>query len=249
MISDTITVYWAPSRFVSETGSWNMLYRAPTSVSSRFKKLNTSRGDLSRCPASNDLLKNLYSFDCALEDEFDIPVDFLKSMEQTEDLDILVPTKSALSMYIPRKSSMEGHANVAYNMGWSLFADEPLVMRATAPYYPAVTPMSGAILASGEYDIGLWFRAITLDYHVPYTTNSFKVSINDPLIYLDFKTNKKIRFKRFIKTQKIELLEKEFSYSPRYYAANKPLDYRYDMSRNAELPKIVLSEIKKNLVD
>jgi hypothetical protein len=62
-------------------------------------------------------------------------------------------------------------------------------------------------------------------------------------------TDKKVVFKRFVKNEKLQHLETELTNSHMTYAANKPLDYRYAMSEQSEFPKIVLAEIRKNLID
>jgi len=136
-------------------------------------------------------------------------------------------------------------------MSWLFFCEEPLLARFTAPYFPPKSPAKDAILAMGEFDIGLWFRNFNLDYMIPDGSTNFDINIDDPLFYLQLYTNKKVVFKRFIHTDITQKLSEEFSQTSNRRGKKMGISFnkRYELSRKTMLPELVLNEIKKNLVE
>ena len=135
-----------------------------------------------------------------------------------------------------------------YNLSWIFVAEESLVMEFSPPYLPPYSPSPNSILASGEFDIGQWFRPINLDYHVPFENTYFKVKTGDELAYVRFKTDKKVVLKRFTMNQRLMNLYTEMSNVSARYNANKTLLQRYDMAKKSKIMSIVMKEVKANVV-
>jgi hypothetical protein len=246
---DTITVYWAPAPFLPKEDSWAMLYSEPQSVLQDLYVSNTPKGIMTRCPAVKDTLKNVFSFNSAIDDKFQLPTQTLESIAFTETANEYIPTDSKISVQKIRKSSRDNYINIFYNMGWYLFSSEPLKARFTAPYFPSASPVKGAFLASGEYDIGRWFRPFNLDYHIPLDSKYFSVKNEEPLFFVEFFTDKKIEFKKFNVSTELRSIAFESSNSPTRYGKNKSLIERYKMAHSAKIPQMVLGQIRKNLID
>lgn len=247
--NDVITIYWAPAKFVADQDSWALLYPEPVGVLKKAYKLNKHKGLMPGCPAMRETLKNVYSFNSAIDESFDLPTQVLKSVAYTDSEKDLIPTDSKVAFYKERKSSIDGYINVNYNLGWLLFASEPVEARMTAPYFPATSPIKGAMLSTGQFNIGRWFRQLTMDYHVPITANRFELKAGDPLMFIEFLTDKKIKFKRFNLSPKLDAIATEMGLSPKRYEKKISLWKRYQMAHNAKMPQLILTEIKKNLVD
>jgi hypothetical protein len=245
---DTITVYWSPAKFNTDEQSWNMLYREPRHVLSSVYKKNKHKGEMSACPSMKDTFRNIYSFDSALDDSFSLPSAFLKTIADTNTVNEVIPTDSKLMVYKSRKSSIENYINIGYNLGWIFFADEPLEARMTSPFFPATSPAKNAMLSAGQFNIGKWFRSFELDYHIPVTSTRFQVAKNEPLFFLELLTDKKVVFERFELTPKLQNYSIDMALSPKRYGKKKSLLERYLMAHGAGLPRMVLSEIRKNLV-
>lgn len=257
---NTITIYWAPPTFNQVDDSWNMLYSEPELLINQLtrikKPIPDKRMSVLACPATNDFFRNLYVFRSTIDDNCQWPEGYLESVT-TE----MIPKKldeqifldssygNKLSLLSPRPSSISGHLDLLYNMSWLFFADEPLVARFTAPYYPPFSPMKNAMLTSGQYDIGQWFRPWNLDYFVPFDCTEFNIKKNDPLFYFHPFTDKRIIFKRFIAGPTIQTLYTESVRSPGRYGRFLPLSERYDLFKKTKMREIVLKEIKNNLVD
>jgi hypothetical protein len=249
MKKNTITVYWAPSIFTTNDPSWDMLYTEPKFLMEELNKKNKHDGLMIKCPAIKQNLKNVVSFNSAIDDVFSLPGDKMKNIAFTETALEPIETTSKLFFAKMRKSSMDGFINVKYNMNWTLFADEPLEMRFTAPYFPTASPTENSYLASGQFNIGKWFRELSLDYHIPLESKQFSIKRGQPLFFAEFLTDKKIVMKRFQISPRLKSLLQETAQSTSRYGKFKTLLDRYKMAHDARIPEIVLNEIKKNLID
>lgn len=258
--SDTITIYWSPANFSNEDQSWTMLYNSPESLASRVRSLryqDASSASMHGCPASKNVLDKVYLVTSAVDDSLDLPEETLKmfySFAEEEipkgvGLHFPTPDNPLSLLNVPRSPSLEGHINLTYNLGWAFLADEPVVARFTAPYFPPVSPAPGVILSAGEFDIGSWFRPFNLDYHVPMSTRKLEFKEDDPLFYIEFFTDKKIVFKRYINTPFLCSLMGETVNSTSIYGTFKSLSQRYKQAKNTRVIDQALNEIRKNLID
>jgi len=248
-MSNEINVYWAPAQFNTTNEQWNLLYSEPKAVADNLV-LNPSRDNqIIRCPATREALRNVFSIHSNVEDVIDLKrarLDQVAQDSSSRPYPLSVSSKVTLTRVRP--SSFEGYVNLHYNIAWLMFADEPLVVKMTAPYYPVVTPTTGALMTSGEFDIGQWYRPINLDYHVPTTAEKFEVRSEDPLAFFEFKTNKTLKFHRYKLTPYLDRMAGEFINSPKNYGSRKSLLDRYKMAKAAGVRELILSEIQKNLV-
>jgi hypothetical protein len=246
---DTITIYWAPAPFMPDNDSWAMLYRDPEPVFDKLKFNNAYRGKMIACPATKDTLRNVYSFNSAIDDEFKLPTELMRSIAHTDEDNEILPSDSKLYIQKMRKSSIKNHANIHYNMSWNFFASEPVVARFTAPFFPTISPVKNSYLSTGQFDIGRWYRTFMLEYHIPVDAVDFSIKENDPLLFIEFLTDKKIEFKRYFMTPKLSNLAVEAANASRRYSKRKTLFERYKMAHGSKIPNIVLAEIRKNLIE
>jgi hypothetical protein len=102
------------------------------------------------------------------------------------------------------------------------------------------------ITIPGTLDIGKWFRSIDFAFYLKRNHTSFKVEENEIYQYIYFNTDKKITFKQFMPTQKLN----EFSTNSarallNRKKKNRPLENYYDMLK---YKKHIIKEIKNNLI-
>jgi hypothetical protein len=247
---DELVVYWSPSAFSLENESWNLLYPEPVRIREKFQAIGTSfKRGLLACPATKKQWKNMFALVSAVDDDIDLPVEYLKETALLEGNE-QVPSanKQTVSLFRHRVSSFEGYSNLLYNLSWVFVAEEPLIMEFFPPYLPPSSPSPNSILASGEFDIGQWFRPTSLDYHVPFNNSYFRVNTGDELAYVRFKTDKKVVLKRFIMNQPLVNLYTEMSTVSGRYNANKTLFQRYEMAKKSKIMNIVIKQVKDNLV-
>jgi hypothetical protein len=246
MNKDTVTIYWTPSRFTEWEENWNFLYQDPVST---VVDLNTIRNknvkEMFACPSYVNSMKNVFVFKNVLPTNIELGDDFYAPKPQYP---FDYSGKSKVQLTNVRESSLEGYVNARYNMGWLLFSDEPVEVRFTAPYFPGSSPVEGAMLSTGEFNIGNWYRDYVLDYHIPIGAKEFILKEDQPLFYLEVKTNKKVVFQRYNLTQELRQIALECITSPKKYESNMPLSYRYDIFKKTASRERVLSYIKESLI-
>jgi hypothetical protein len=246
-MSKEITVYWAPGSYDHEREPYNMVYRKPESLLSFVHGEKTPYANQTRCPAMKDRLNNVFVFKSAITEEFDFDLEEIEKAKETETYRYQVP--AAIACQKTRHSNLKNYYAMTYSLNWIMFASEPVVAKFTAPYYPAFSPMRGALLATGEFDIGRWYRHVALEYHVPEGETHFSVKENDPLMFVEFMTDKKIVFKRYEANDKLLAMATEHAAAPMRYGMNLPLKERYRVSEEAGVPALILNEIKKLVVE
>lgn len=199
------------------------------------------------CPATRATTKNTFAFSSMINDSHSFAPGVLTDMAG-ENGEMQIPSDGKLALIRPRKSSIENHINLMYNMSWLMFASEPLEVRVTAPYFPPSAPCPGALLSPGQFDIGRWYRAINLDYHIPVTTKRFEVAQDQELFYLEALTNKKVRFQRYELTDMLESYTRETTAAKFRFGTNLPLAKLYDLADRSSYRDRILGEIRRNLV-
>ena len=246
---DEIVIYWSPVPFEAYRESWNFLYPAPANLYSQLIDDTDKLAPIRFCPAIKSNMKKIFSFNSMIDDSIDLTAPKLEDLDNSATDGTALPYKSKVTLSKARRSSYPGYMNVSYNLSWYFFASEPVVARMTAPYYPSVTPTKNALFATGEFDIGQWFRPFNLDYHIPYDSTHFNVSAGDPLFFLELFTDKQIVFKRFITNDIIKNISFEMAEAPARYGPFDKLINRYKMFNATKSKEILLHEIRKNTVE
>jgi hypothetical protein len=252
MSKDTITVYWSPFPFTKESSQWNMLYREPEPVLSDFKldrkKINKNISNFWKCPMFMETLSKVYQVKNNLDLDSSLPMDEIIKKQDSGESNFSI-NGGKISLICPRVSSLNSYVNLNLNMTWLMFADEPVNVKISAPYFPTVTVGDGVLVAPGEFDIGTWYRPFNYDMHIPITTKELHFKKDDPLLFFEFMTDKKIVFKRYSMTNHLNELAKEcIDYAVRYGFNIKMID-KYNMFKQSQMREIILKEIKNNLID
>ena len=247
MPKDEITIYWATANTVKGSESWEMLYQEPESIFAKLTRSNTNKGAMPMCPATRATMKNTFSISSLMDDRLDLNPSELEMMAN-DDREFQIQSNGKLALIHPRKSSIDGHVNVIYNMAWLMFASEPLKIRITAPYFPPAAPCDNALLSPGEFDIGQWYRAINLDYHIPVSTEKFEIKAGQELFYLEALTDRKIKFQRYQLTNTLTSYALETTSAKFRFGKHRPLESLYALAAKSHYRERILKEIKANLV-
>jgi hypothetical protein len=252
MSNNPLIIYWSPADFAIEETNWNLFYSNPEPVSNilRVKKNKDTKMNLiSTCPAVKDRMSNLFVFRSNHEDTFEISSEEMEKAENTTGENIFIPSLSMVGIKKSRTSPLEGFYSIEYNMSWIFFAEEPVTIKITAPYYPAESPVPGGLFAPGEYDISKWYRPIPFEYLIPKESKEFSIKFDQQLFYVEVITDRKVEFKRYKMTSKLKRLYTEAMKAPNYHGKWKDLASRYLIAERSGFPKIVMSEIRQNLID
>jgi len=247
-MSKPIEVFWAPAPFKSTDQQFNFEYDAPVAVLNPFGKGQTNK-EILACPAVRDTVRNLYAFKSPLGDRHKFPPGKLAELEeQAADNTYFRGEGGRISLIKIRRSGLHGYINLNYNISWVFHASEPLTMKTSAPHFPATTPAPGTYMVPGQLDVGRWFRQINLDYHVPVNAKEFYVQKNDPLMFMDFQTDRKIKFRRFIPTPELQQLALEFADSSVTHRRSSMAE-RYEYARRSKMDLVAKKLIQDAVVE
>lgn len=244
-MSEDITVYWAAPAVPKGTYNTPLSYSfaEPTNV------LNVLRGNKTKasqpqssfsCPAHNSMLKNVYSVNSIQNYTFD-----LSEAHATTNW----PFFNRLFDFVsPRQCSLEGYSDIEPTYSWLFFATEPLVARFTSPYLPAISPAEGSIMVCGEFDIGQWYRPFVLNYMVPKHTPYLTIIKNDPLFFVEFKTDKNIIFKQYEVNETLSTYANRCLRSPVEVGKSYTLEPRYEWLNETITAGAIIDKIERSLV-
>ena len=237
-MSETCTVYWAPV-FIEATQNWNMIYPDLTSVHDRIRpyKTSTKSGNFFYCPSFTGLVENTFVLENPIAGSYKIVNNQVGAHDET-----------FINAWTEHAPSMEGCNMLSYGMKWVFFTEEDIEMMLVSPFFGNAEHLKYGNVMPGKLNISKWFRYINLEYILHTGVKEFKVNKGESLAYVVFNTNKKVNLKRF------EMNDKLHSYGLATGTSTKweprvPLATRYKRFMETRTNKLVLNEIKKNLVD
>lgn len=222
-MSDKRTVYWTPGNFKLEDESWSFLYRAPEQVA-----------------------PNKFVFYSPIDDNFKLPMEEINRIQKGKVHRGFVDSDAMLAILQPKKSDKPNHAFIQYNMNWQFFAEGSLDATTSLP--DEDTPVEGASFEPETQDIGLWYTQLGLNYHIPLKSEVFDLKRGKPLFYIEFNTDQEVEMVRYNQNMALHNLAQEYyALKPRYGRAFSEKELIEGIFA-AEMPRLVLSEIRKNLV-
>lgn len=222
-MSETQTVYWTPGNYTLSDDSWAFLYRSPQKVS-----------------------KNKFVFNAPIDDEFKLPMEEINRIQKGKVHRGFLDSDAMLAISQPKRSETPEHACIQYNMNWHFFTEGSLDATTSLP--EKETPVRGAKFEPETLDIGLWYTQMGLRYDIPLTSEIFKIKMGKPLFYIEFDTDKDVEMVRYNQTTELHNLAQEYyALKPRYGRALKDEEISRGLFE-ADIPRIVLSQIRKNIV-
>lgn len=253
-MSNPITVYWAsPAEYFGlSTGQdlsspLNEKFSAPVKVLNKlrtYQNKTTPSQNSFACPAHNSMLKNVYLVDSVEDYTFNLVNAHQFSYKPFHN----VLNEGGWDFVSPRECSLLDHTDVQLNLSWLFFASEPVIVRFTSPYLPAVSPAEGALLMCGEFDIGQWYRPFVLNYSVPKCVDTLTINKDKPLFFMEFKTDKNIIFKQYAVNGKLMDYSNACLTSPVSVGPEFSLEPRYNWLSSTITSTAIIEEIEKRLI-
>ena len=100
----------------------------------------------------------------------------------------------------------------------------------------------------GTYDISKWFRPVEFAFQLWPGVNEFKSVENEPLMYMKFNTEEKIKLHQFKLTDEINGYAKGCM-AMKKFSKIKALNSLYDVFLGNKYNKELLELIKKNVIE
>lgn len=216
-------------------------YPEPKKSIQNMIKIKTAspRDRYKQCPAFIQQLKNVYSllfpFDYGLS--FDWEKEYCKSDYFDQDC---FDTHVEIREFVSKTFSL--------HYPYLFFCEEELVVEATSAYTADNDFVNKTMIIPGRFDIGRWFRPIDCTFIVKDNVDKIDWKRNQDFCHLNFRTDKKIILKRFFATHNLLDMVNQIVASRDYKKIDGTIDYLYDIFESSGIKKLILKEIKENLL-
>jgi hypothetical protein len=242
-----ITVYWAPA--VSQDEEYhrelNMLYADPENM---FSYLVSKRSKFDQtismltCPAFKEKMKKTFVFKNAIESYYSYKTDDIGGVEFT----VLKQFSPPISRQ--RVPGLDFGPTVVIETPYIFFSDSDLEANFSQPtFHPAGYTQYGSIIP-GRFNIGSWFRPFSFEIQMWSNSGDLIVKEDEPIFYIEFLTDKKIKLVRFKYTKKLATYAQHCVDAPAIFGPNLPLINRYRKFKESRMSDMILKEIKENIV-
>lgn len=239
-----INVYWSPDTFKEDSEDWSLMYEKPKTLYLDLleNKINTSVKDtFFSCPAFSSKAKKMLVFKNLVKSEYHY------STENNQQIINPVSDRYIHAEYM-RPATVTFGPTIGFSYTNLLFADESLEVSIIPPMFHKPKYMKYGSVVFGEFDIGKWFRQINFEVLMWENSGDFILE-EEPLYYLEFKTKRPIVFHKFILTQNLRKYSLTNQKSSKLFGENLTLLDRYHHFKRSGMREIILTEIKKNLID
>lgn len=238
-MSKDVTIYWAPNDFFQNNDtSWNILYKDIQPLSQYYnKKVFNKKENFLQCPSVTGLMKKTYVIENPIASSFIF-----------ENNSIIQKGKTFINSSIVHDPTIENNILFSYGISLVFFSEEEIDMMLTSPYFSNSQHLKYGSIVPGKINIGSWFRKINLEFNLWENNKEITINENEHLAYISFNTEKNIIMKRFYMNETLHKISKATSTSS-LWEPRVSLEKRYRRFRQSATKKIVLSEIKKNLID
>lgn len=235
---DSINVYWSENYDINDA-NWSFLYQKPTSL---FSDLNATKEKISdnflTCPAVSNKFKKTLVFKNSLSSSY------LYNSES-----ITPTTNNYIGVTKWRDSSLNCGPIYKFSSSICLFSEEPLDAFFTPPYFHKPGYIKYGACIPGEYDIGQWYRPYHFEVQMWENDGEFHIKENEPLYYINFKTDKKINLYRFNNSKLLTNYYEACIGATSLFGRGQSLISRYNRFKQVGLKEKILTEIKKNLIE
>lgn len=244
---DSIVVYYAPWWDPKTDIDANILYHDPISVYKDLMKNfhpPTQTKNYMQCPAVKNDLESTYLF----LNPADTELTLINNEQNMLDTLHTETESTRVPMLIRHAPTIANHFLMEYQISYMFFAEESLEVSMSSPYFHKTEYTNHGAVVPGTYDCGKWFRPLNIEIQLWEGNKYFKIKAGEPLVYFKFNTNKRIIFKKFKVNNDLYNIAASlvgFKGEPRWYS----LKTRYDNFAKASMRGVVLTAIKKNLIE
>lgn len=189
------------------------------------------------CPAIRGALKNVFM---AV-----MPETLVFNVGENDQID---------SVYKSQKSRPEslvgGNTFQTQNFPIYFWSEEPVMMRATAPWFHKTSYQSKGTVYPGEFNVGKWFRPLQLELHTWQKNDVVEIKENEPLYYIEFFTDKHIELQRFHLSPELLIMSDILVNSPwqQQDSNTGTFNQRYEAYEKSDFAIRIKEEIQANLM-
>ena len=231
-------IYWAPY-FVGDK-DWTILHEQPQILFDVLRNdvnRDIPRGDnVFLCPSFSNLIKRIS------------PITFpFNTKYIRKDQDIIPDSKHYINIGI-RTSSFKNRINFIPLYQRIFFSEEDVNITLTSPYFSKSPHIKYGSITPGSFNISKWFRPINFEFTLWPDSEKIEFKKGEDIAYVHFDTKNDIEFVQFTMTDELNKIQ-EVCGTSSTWTPQEPLCTRYDRFDKSNLNKILLREIKKNIVE
>jgi hypothetical protein len=237
---DVLNVYWSPfyDRF-SNSGDWSFLYPEPKNLFSILmenKNPDSGKSNYFACPAFAQKTKNTYVFFNPINCSYEYNNNEINPL-----------TENWIEVESEHEPSVLNSRLFTFSLRYLFFAEEPLIASFTPPYFSKPEYTHYGTILMGDFDIGQWFRPYNFEIQTWSNSGQIHLKENEPIFYVQFQTDKKIKFHRFNENEQLKKYATACVDSKFLFGRNQPLMKDYLRFNRVGMRQKILNEIKSNL--
>jgi hypothetical protein len=238
MNKNEVIVYWGMLTQPDRQNLVNLIWSPPAPLITTLPSGHSNRveGNYRACTAFKELNKNIFVVKNAFDAKVKMSGDFENPSFEGEDI------------WIPRAAGLKNRYSVDYDIRWGFFCEEPLEMRVGPPYFHNTSDRSSAHIAVGQFNIGKWFRGANPCYILWEGQDELTLKKDEPMLYFEFMTDKKVILKQYDATADIVNMANEVGNITNYVKL-EPLSELYERFFKTNRRAKILKLIKDNLLE
>ena len=244
-MKEKVKIYWSPDNF-DKQNDWNVLYYDPTFLHDELmqnkKKDIPKNNNLFICPAVNNLTSKVMVIKNTLRSHYKI------KQKEDSSYEFEPLSKNYIHLRFPHVPNLKNCILASYAMSFLLYSEEDINMTLTSPYFSNSPHLRYGSIVPGKFNISKWFRPINLEFNLWNKIDEFKIEKEEDIAYCHFDTEKEIELIRFDVTEKIQKIYYTLGTSS-IWEKMIPLQERYQRFKRSKINKILINEIKKNIVE
>ena len=231
-------IYWAP--IFEDDRDWTILYEQPQTLFDILRNdvnREIPRGDnVFLCPSFSNLVKRI------------MPITFpFDTRYIRKDQDVIPDSKHYIEI-VTRTSSFKNRITFAPSYRYIFFSEEDVNMTLSSPYFSNSPHMKYGRVTPGSFNISKWFRAVNFEITLWQESDKIEFKKGEHLAYIHFDTQNDIEFVQFTMIDELHKILRVCGASSKW-APQETLCTRYDRFDKSNLNKIVMREIKKNIIE
>lgn len=247
MNKEPIIIYWAPAIYNDSShpdfGFW---YPSPKQL---FNNLIERRSDtkdsasIFSCPAFNELTKKTIVFNSPMSCSYEF---------DSTDIDnptIKATTKTLIGARYARPPYIQDGPFIHFQLYYIFFATEPVEALFTSPYFHKAEHTKYGSVIPGKFDIGQWFRPYNFEVQMWDKKGEFHLKENEPMFYVEFKTDRPIILKQFNNTEELSRISDACVATTDMFGRGQTLLSRYFRFRDTGMKQRTLKLIKENVIE
>lgn len=190
-----------------------------------------------KCPAYKDAMHNVFAISSWFSLDLDLVDGGLSSTKSQNFIDNYITTHSDVNKVYALEQSVMFIAK-----------DDSLNMTQEHPTMSDNSFTKDCSVINGVFDIGKHFRDLSCAFYIKGGVNKINIKEDDTIYYLRFHTKKKIKLVPFFMSPKFEALTRTLGFKDTKSNSYKPLSYYYNLFKTKNYKRLLIQEIKENLL-